>query len=70
MTIVIYKYKLPEERHDHELHANGDRFYRCLVGLRDYLRKLVKYEDGGKEAQMIYDELYSILSDENVDLDR
>jgi hypothetical protein len=70
MPEVIYKYQLPEEEHENELHANGDKFYRCLVELRDYLRKLVKYEDGGKEAQKIAETFYTILEEENVELDK
>jgi len=70
MPVIIYKYKLPEEEHENELHANGHKFYGCLVELRDYLRKLVKYEDGGKEAEKINEEFYSILSDRDVWLDK
>jgi hypothetical protein len=57
MPEVIYKYQLPED-------------YRCLVEMRDYLRKLVKYEDGGKEAQKIAETFYTILQEENVELDK
>jgi hypothetical protein len=70
MPEVIYKYQLPEEENENELHANGDKFYRCLVEMRDYLRKLVKYEDGGKEAQKIAETFYTILQEENVELDK
>jgi hypothetical protein len=70
MPKVTKEYKLPEERAEYEMDCNAQKYYGVLWDFDQYLRNEIKYNNAPKEYEIIREELWRLLSDENISLDQ
>jgi molecular chaperone GrpE (heat shock protein) len=76
MPEAILKYNLPEEQDDFELAANARKYYSILWDIDNYMRARIKYasedtpEIYSEAIQMVRDELWSLMNQHNLDLNK
>ena len=76
MPKATLEYNLPEEQDEFELAANAGKYYSVLWDIDQYMRNKVKYASDDtpelyREAiQMVRDELWKLLNENNIDLNK
>ena len=73
---AILEFNLPDDQDEHELAINARKYYSVLWELDQYLRNKTKYasDDVSSEdieaIQMVRDELWKLMEENNLDLDK
>jgi hypothetical protein len=76
MPKAILEFNLPEEQSEFETTTNAEKYYSILWELDQYLRNSIKYaSDEIPQAnidtfQMVRDELWQLLDEKNLNLDK
>lgn len=70
---AILEFNLPEDKEEYEMTINASKYYLALWGIKQELRKQLKYAELSEQEYEIYekvsDKFYEILGDNGINGD-